>query len=778
MASRAHPPRVPLRRRVSAGLRTHWRGLTGILLLGIGTPITIAGGWASKGDRLWWLLAAAACAVAAGVLQLDFSRSESEPVSQIRVGAGSMADDKARIWNIPAPVRTFIGRDPLLTAIRDQLLAEDVVALLPTAALHGMGGIGKTQLARAYAHRYSNHYQLGWWISAETESTITTALGELGTLLGAPSQLPPRQLVVRLQQVLAEREAWLLVFDNAEDPAIVEPFLPQAGKGHVLLTSRNPAWQGVANPIGVDLLALPAAARLLQQRTGDPDRQAAEILAEELGRLPLALEQAAAYIGAQHLSIGRYFELYRARHAELLSRGVPVGYPDTVDATFSLTLDRLRQQDPAAVQLLEVCAVLAPDRLPILLLLSVPECLPDPLATAARDLLQAQETVGTLYQASLLIPDVRDTARIHRLVQVVTRQHLAIADRDSRLDEAVAVLAALFPRDAWEPSRWPRCELVLPHAQAVLDHADQGQHATADVAVLLTLVATYLRARGLHRRAREPDEKALAIRCRLHSGDHPAIAESLSNLGHDLQHTIELRQPLELHAQGLAMRQRLYHGDHPEIAQSLRWVANDLRDLGELEQARELHEQVLAMSLRLYDRDHVDLATSLHLLGIDLRLLGELERARELHMQALAMRQRLYDGDHPAVAGTLYHLAYDLRELGELRRAQELDEQALAMRQRLFGHDVDVVDVAYSLRGLAADLRLLGEVRRARHLDEQALAMFERIYEGDHVDIVRSLNRLAIDFREVGESERARELEADAAAMQGRLAARQSRPEL
>ena len=774
MASRAHPPRRSVRQRVTAGLRTHWRGLAGILLLGIGTPTTVAGGWASKDDRLWWLLAAAACAAGAGLLQLDFNRSPPpERASPAGTGAGSTVGGTVRIWNIPPPVRTFTGRDSQLAAIRDQLLAEDMVALLPTAALHGMGGIGKTQLARAYAHWYAEHYQLGWWIVAETESTIMAALSELGTLLGLPSQLSTTQLVVRLHQALAEREGWLLVFDNAEDPAIVERFLPRIGRGHVLLTSRNPAWQGIADPVSVDLLSLSAAARLLQQRTGNPDQQAAEILAEELGRLPLALEQAAAYIGAQHLSLGRYLELYRARHAELLNRGVPVGYPDTVDATFSLTLDRLREHHPAAGQLLEICALLAPDRLPVSLLLSQPECLPDPLATVARDPLEVEETVGVLYRTSLLIPDVSDTARVHRLVQVVTRQHVPITDQDHRAEEAVELLAALFPRDAWEPSQWPRCDLLLPHAQVILEHADQGQGLTAALAALLTNVGIYLRARGLHARARQLDEKALRIREQLYSGDHAAIAESLNNLGLDLAHALEFTRSRELHGRALAMCQRLYDEDHSATALSLRWLANRQRDLGQFENARKLHEQSLAIFERLYDGDHPDLATSLHLLAIDLRILGEADRARELHEQALAMRQRLYAADHPGIAGTLGQLAADLRLLGEVRRAKELDQQALAMQKRLFGHDVDVVDIANSLSGLAADLRLLGEIRQARGLDEQALTMRKRLFEGDHFTIVGSLWQLAIDVRELGEVKQARELEAKAAAMQARLGARQ-----
>lgn len=530
MAARERPPPTSALRRATSALQAHWRRLAGVLLLAVGAPISVAGGWASKDDRLWWLLAAGACAAGAGVLQLNPTHPHPVSPAGTQAQSGSAPPGKPRLWNIPPPVRTFTGRDLQLAAIRERLVGGEAVALVPAAALHGMGGIGKTQLARAYAHRYADRYQLGWWVPAETDLAVTTALAELAAALGLPVELPPAQLVARLHQLLAERDGWLLVFDNAEQPAVVEPFVPKAGRGHVLLTSRNPAWRGVADPIPVDLLPLQAAARLLRQRTGDPDERIAETLAEELGRLPLALEQAAAFIDAQHLSLGRYRELYQQRRGEVLARGLPLGYPDTVDATFTVALERLRERHPAAVQLLELCAVLAPDQIPVGVLLSVRAGLPDPLATAARDPLLADETVGALYQASLLIADVGDTVRVHRLVQAVAGQHLPSPEWDTRVDQAIQLLAALFPREGWEPPAWPRCGLLLPHAEAALGHAEQRQRVTPAAGVLLGNVGVYLRARGLHSRAQALDERALAIRRQLYDGDHPAIAESLTCL--------------------------------------------------------------------------------------------------------------------------------------------------------------------------------------------------------------------------------------------------------
>lgn len=245
-------------------------------------------------------------------------------------------------------------------------------------------------------------------------------------------------------------------FDNATSPAMLGPFLPGTGAGHVLVTSRNPGWHGVADPLAVDVLGLEEAAGLLRRRSGDADERAAGTLAEALGRLPLALEQAGAYASQYHLSLGGYLDLFAQRRADLLARGVPLAYQGTVDAAFSLALDALRAAHPAAAQLVELCAELAPDELPVPLPLSQPALLPEPLAAAAADRLQRGEVAGVAYQAGLLARATGDSARMHRLVQAVTLAHLPEADRRQRTAEVVELLAKLFPYPGWEPGQWPR----------------------------------------------------------------------------------------------------------------------------------------------------------------------------------------------------------------------------------------------------------------------------------------------------------------------------------
>jgi len=631
-----------------------------------------------------------------------------------------------RRWTIPPPVRSFTGRDQQLAVLRAQLTSQGAATLVPTAALYGMGGVGKTQLALAYAQHHRGDYQLGWWVPAETDLGMLTALAGLGVALGLPEELPLAELAAAARDGLGAQSGWLLIFDNAPDPAAVADFLPGAGGGHVLVTSRDSAWHGIAEPVSVDLLPLDAAVGLLQRRTGDPDEQAAARLAEALGRLPLALEQAAAYAAQQRLPLASYLELFDQRRAELLALGKPLAYHGTVDATFTLALDQLREANPRAALLAELCALLAPDEIPLALLLSEPGVLPEPLAAAAADPVQRSGVTGALYQQGLLVRDTADTARMHRLVQDVALAHLPDVTRRQRIAEAVEMVVELFPEEGWQPVWWPQCGRLLPHAQSLLNHAQAAQFTSLPLAKLLTNTSNYLMGRGLDvRLARQLHEQALAISQRLFPGDHPAVAQCLSNLAAVVAMLGEHGRARELSEQALAMRRRLFPGDHPAVAQSLSNLAVALTELEEHRRAGELFEQALAMFQRLHEGDHSDVAKGLTNLANHLSEQGEPEQALKLHLQALEMRQRLHNGDHPQVATCLDNLAGDFVALGELERARDLSEQALAMLQRLF--EGDNPRVAQTMSNLANILYGLGELKRAQELEEQALAMDQRL---------------------------------------------------
>lgn len=723
--------------------------------------------------------------------------------------AGLPPVPRQRAWTIPPPVRSFTGRLGLLAELRMRLMGKGAATLVPTAALYGMGGVGKTQLALAYAQRHRGDYQLGWWVPAETELGMLAALADLAVALGLSAELPAAELARGARDALGGRSGWLLIFDNAPDPAAVAEYLPGAGGGHVLVTSRDSAWQGIADPVPVDLLPQEDAVGLLLSRSGDADLHSAARLAEALGRLPLALEQAAAYATSQRLPLARYLKLFTGRRAELLALGKPLAYQGTVDATFTLAIDKLRATKPAAGWLLEICALLDPDRLPVEQLLEDVERLPGPVRVVAANPLDRIELIGALCRAGLLFnqtnldagPDVKGGAQaqivgLHRLTQAVVVAHLGATARTQRLAEATTLLDGQFPDNAWDlPATWPACSRLIAHVLALSDHANTAKHTTFELAWLLTAAAHYLFARGLLLAiARDLHQQASAMFERLHGPgtDHPDIARSLFYVAGDLRALGKRAESRELNERALAMLERLYgpDADEPDLARSLHFLAVDVHEAGEPERARELNERALAIRERLYRRDissptapqtptrdrtgtdsRRDLAWSLTNLANNLRVLGEPKRARELDERALAIREQVYGAgaDHPHIAWSMANLAADLLALGKPDRAHELDEHALAMRKRLY-KDADHPHIAWSLTRVAADLRALGEPEQALESDEQALEMYQRLYGDDHPAVAASLTNLTVDLRELGEHDRARELDEQALAMRRRLA--------
>jgi TIR domain/NB-ARC domain len=316
------------------------------------------------------------------------------------------------VWNVPSHHNPyFAGRELVLAELQARLTAPETTSR--RVALTGLGGVGKTQLAVEYAYRQRADYDLVWWVRGEQPTSL---LGDYAVLavqhplaadLGLRQDAPQEAVAAQVRGWLELHRRWLLVLDNVEEPQAVADLLPRSATGHVLVTSRaDTGWEPLADSLPVEVLAPTDAAAFLLARTkqeGPPAEAAATTVASLLGGLPLALEQAAAYIAASGtVTLADYAELFATRALELLKRGQPLGYQHTVATTWSLALQRLQQADPAAVGLLTLAAFLAPDDLPQTLLAAHDGEAPASLAAVVGDPLALGDAVAALRRHSLV----------------------------------------------------------------------------------------------------------------------------------------------------------------------------------------------------------------------------------------------------------------------------------------------------------------------------------------------------------------------------------------
>jgi transcriptional regulator with XRE-family HTH domain len=624
----------------------------------------------------------------------------AEVLTAMRSSGDRLAAAGPRLWNIPARNPAFTGRDGLLAAMREGLQTGHPAVV---QALYGMGGVGKSQLAAEYAHRFAGSYELAWWINAEQGGLIAdqvTSLGQgLGCIAAGSGHEAARAAVLA---ELRQNDRWLLIFDNAAGPADVMPWLPGAG-GHVLITSREGGWEEVATSVEVDVLIRGESIEMLQKRAPGLTEADADRLAAALGDLPLAIAQAAGFMASTGTPASHYLSLLQTRAGHLLDLAVPGIYPQSLAAATAVAAARLAVHDPAAAQLASLCAFLAPEPIPEDLFTGAAGLLPAELAAQAADPLAWRQTLAHLAGQSLARVD-HHGLQMHRLTQAILRDQLTPSQAAAARECTEAILAAGDPGDPPNPDTWTRWAQLMSHVLA----ADLAATDNPALRELVRRACWYLIERGDARTPRD-------VVSSLHQ-------QWRSRLGEDHEHTLM-------------------------AAHYLAWA---LLELGRYAESRDLNQDTLKRRRRVMGADHSDTLNSAHNLALVLRMLGEVQAARDLDHDNLFRHRRMHGQDHPSALRSASNLAADLRELGEVQAARDLDQDTLDRRRRVLGHDHP--DTLYSAYNLAADLRELGEVQAARDLDQDTLDRRRRVLGHDHPDTLRSAYNLAARLPEPDEA--------------------------
>jgi tetratricopeptide (TPR) repeat protein len=509
-------------------------------------------------------------------------------------------------------------RNDYFTGRKDQLeqlaktLKHDTSAII-TQTISGLGGVGKTQIALEYAYAHQNNYNSIIWLRADTEQTITADLEQIMQKLNLPSA-KLEQNRANLIRWLTEHQSWLLVFDNADDPERIVSYLPPQGTGHILITSRATDFQDIPNAqtIPIDKMTESEAVDFLFKRTDfkrtDTNKNAAEKLAGELDYLPLALEQAAAYIVALKITFEDYLDQYASLGTKIFKDNrarARTSYNQSVHNTWQMNIEQIKKESPASVDLLNLTAFLHPDSIPFFLIIESAEHLSPNIATFKKHKtpkVALAELLEPLTRFSLITRHTdKDAFSIHRLLQQVIRDNLNEKDKASLLICDLDALYHAYPRSD-EFANWPICAHLTPHCLSVFNWLDKVTLKRDYLAEFLNRVAYYLDNQAQLSEAEPIYQRALAIDEASLGKDHPNVATDLNNLAGLYQDTNRLKEAEPLMQRALAIDEASFGKDHPKVAIRLNNLAGLHQATNRLKEAEPLMERHLVIFLQFTRR--------------------------------------------------------------------------------------------------------------------------------------------------------------------------------
>ncbi|MFD7001517.1 FxSxx-COOH system tetratricopeptide repeat protein [Streptomyces mirabilis] len=623
-----------------------------------------------------------------------------------------------------------------------------------------MGGVGKSLLAVEYLYRRMAEYDVVWWISAERTAQISLSLVELAPRLGLPTGSDVSSTVASVLEALrigVPYANWILVFDNAESPESVRQFFPAGGPGNILVTSRNPQWASVARPLEVDVFMREESKQLLRIRGPEISDAEADWLAEALGDLPLAIEQAAAWHAETGMPVDEYLRLLDEKRVDLLHGTAPLGNQHPVIAAWNISLDRLEAKSPAAYQLLQVCSFYAPEPIARTLFMRMP---PSPITpeldAALEDPIRLGQAIRDIGRYSLARFDHRtNSLQMHRLVQAALQFRMTEEDRATMRHGAHMLLVASDPNDPSNALRWDRYGALYPHV--VVSGAVQSDETW--VRRLVVNEVKYLRRWGDYESCLELARSAYDDWSGRLGAEHTQTLQIARWLAFIQFSMGRYKEAAELNATTLAAYLRSLGPHHQDTFDALGNVAIDHRVRGAFAEALELSDSVHQQYLQLLGPEDPETLRAAHNLGVSLRLVGEFARAYELDQQTWRKRATILGQDHIDSLSTWLGMIVDLRELGDYETALTYHREITEQATTLFG-DSNPFTLS-CIRLLAVALRKAGEHEEAAGTAERIRAELVHRYGDHNPESMAATLELPVHLRHRGNVEEALRLGAE-----------------
>jgi len=646
----------------------------------------------------------------------------------------------------------------MLDDLAERLRSTDLTAVLPQA-IHGMGGVGKSQLAIEYVYRHQGEYEVIWWISAERSQQILAALTELARYLDLSVGPEANAAVPAVRDALRRGRPygnWLLIFDNAEDLEAVQSVVPTGGRGKVLVTSRNSDWSLQANTLEVDVFSRDESVRLLRRRDPDITDTDARHLAEALGDLPLAIEQAAAWRVATGMTAGEYLEILK-NHVELLG-ATASDYEPSVAAAWTMSLERLKATSPAAMRLLEICAYFAPE--PIIRgLFSNPGAVVDrpdsgdEFELALRDPVKLNKAIRDIQRYALARINHRTgTIELHRLVQAVVRDGVVPERREEVRHRGHRLLAAADPREPRTVAHWDRYQALISHVRTSEAVACEDPWVRDLVYNIVQYLYWFGDHEGCETLAREAYE---TWRANL-GPESPETLKVAKYFGYILWVNGKFGEARKIGEETLRLYEENYEAGDEEVIDAKLQFARDLHTAGRFAEATQMVREALAEAKRSLTPEDPKTLYAAHQLGVTLRLAGKFQEAREIDEANLQMRIDVLGADDFETLHTHNDLTIDQRECGDYPEARKSQEHVFA-EHRLKAGEQNPATIRAG-RNLAVARRKAGDHAGALALSREIEKRFRDRYGERYPDAAASAMNLAVDLRQNGDLAGAKEL--------------------
>ncbi|MDT0265649.1 FxSxx-COOH system tetratricopeptide repeat protein [Streptomyces sp. DSM 44915] len=600
-----------------------------------------------------------------------------------------------RVWGgVPRRNARFTGRERLLQEIHDQLQGAEPGAGVVT--LLGLSGVGKTQAAAEYTHRFASSYDVVWWVAADQRGTLRQGLAELAPALGLSTGHEYGERLRAVGDALRRGDPhvrWLVVLDGADRPETIDDLVP-SGPGHVLITSQNRDWDAY----NTHLLSVPVYQReesvaFVRRRAPRIGRSDADLLAETLGDLPLALDQTAGWLNDSTMTVQEYVAMLRDDQDIEVGLRVAADFDTSYPTAFSILLNRLRETVPEAVELLRLCAFFAPGAIPVQLLREIPaERLPEQLVGLMSDPLRWNAATNRLVQYSVIQwdppnaedePHAAGTIHLHRMVHQTVRSGMSETDREIFSRAVRHGLSAADPGTPTDTRNWPAYARIVPH----LDSSGALHSRHTRVHRLIYHCLHYLYVAGEYTAGIHLVERAERAWRELFGEEHPLMSDLASYHASMLRAVGEYARTERINRGLLARMAAEGRAESLGALRVLEGLAADLRGLGRYQEALDASERVLAGNLDLIGEEDFRTLNARSNLAVTLRLLGEYRTALAEDRRTLQARRELMRARNSATLSSETAYALDLRLLGRYSEAQSLQEQSVEVHRAVLGVD-------------------------------------------------------------------------------------------